>query len=186
MHVSTFVLRQRSFPQSTALQSCNITEAYQECSSSVHFVTFLLLSVSLSLPMHYWAPYPDCNMCNVLVYQLGTVFLLTICAMFLYTTWVLYSCSQSMWCSCVLLSTISWLQSVWCSPALLLPFLSTIPSYDISALSTFMLLCFMLYTFTLLCVFALLGHIMLLCSLVKWPCSLGLQLFSLHLQKIHI
>ena len=84
MHVSTFVLRQRSFPQSTALQGCNITEAYQEFSSLVHFVTFLLLSV--------FSLFPCTTEHHILIVT---------CVMFLCTNWVLYSCSQYVQCSCV-------------------------------------------------------------------------------------
>ena len=114
----------------------------------------LPLSVSLSLPVCYWAPYPDHNLCNIPVYHLGTIFLLTICATFLCTNWVLYSC----------------LQPEQHFLALLLPFLSNVPSYDFFALSA---LCFTLctYAFMLFCVFALLGHITFLWSLVKWPSS---------------
>ena len=73
------------------------------------------------------------------------------CATFMCTIWVLYSCFQP----------------VWHSLTLLLPFLSTVSSYDLSALSAtlytlyIMLLCF--YTFLCFCTFGI--------PLVKQPSS---------------
>ena len=55
------------------------------------------------------------NLCNVPVYQLGTIFLLTTCVTFLCTNWVLYSCLQPVWCSCMLLGTVFLFVTMQCT-----------------------------------------------------------------------